>query len=143
MKICITTRFRGAENKGDIVSLSAAVRAAGLEDFSFIRDIENYQKTFDDPKALWQRTREEIKKCDALLIDVSDQPSGGRVIEAGIAFALDMPIVVLVKEGLHYKDIYNGIGTCIIRYNTYEDITKGLTDFLGGDLSFRAANIEI
>ncbi len=130
MKICITTRFKGAENKEDIVKLCAAVRAAGMEEFSFIRDVENYQKTFDDPKKLWQRTKEEIKKCDALLIDVSDHPSGGRVIEAGIAFALDMPVVVLAKEGLDYKDIYDGIGARIIRYNTYEDITKGLVNFL-------------
>jgi nucleoside 2-deoxyribosyltransferase len=129
MKVCITTRFKAAENKKDIVNLCAAVRAAGMEDFSFIRDVENYQKTFNDPKDLWKRAKEEIEKCDALLIDVSDNPSGGRVIEAGIAYALDMPIFVLIKDELQYKDIYDGIGTTIIRYKTYADITRSLFNF--------------
>ncbi|HEX6258636.1 MAG TPA: nucleoside 2-deoxyribosyltransferase [Candidatus Saccharimonadales bacterium] len=130
MKICVTTRFKGEENKQDIVDLCAAVRAAGLEDFSFIRDIENYQKTFNDPKELWQRAKQEITQCDALLIDVSDNPSGGRVIEAGIAYALDMPIFVLVKKGLEYKDVYNGIATVVIKYEAYADVTKALRNFI-------------
>lgn len=129
MKVCVTTRFKGAENKEALVALCAAVRAAGMEDFSFIRDVENYQKTFNDPKELWKRAREEIRKCDALLIDVSDNPTGGRVIEAGIAYALDLPIFILVKEGLQYKDIYDGIGTVVIKYETTEDITKTLARF--------------
>lgn len=130
MKVCVTTRFKGDENKNDIINLCAAVRAAGMEDFSFIRDIEHYQKTFSDPKELWKRAKEEIEKCDALLIDISDNPSGGRVLEVGIAYALGMPIFVLVKKGMVYKDIYQGVGTAIIQYNTYEDITKALTPFL-------------
>ena len=127
MKVCVTTRFKGDENKNDIINLCAAVRAAGMEDFSFIRDIENYQKTFSDPKELWKRAKEEIEKCDALLIDISDNPSGGRVIEAGIAYALGMPIIVLVKKGLIHKEVYDGIGSAIITYDTYEDVTKELT----------------
>ncbi len=130
VKVCVTTRFKGDENKKDIVDLCAAVRAAGMEDFSFIRDIENYQKTFNDPKELWQKACEEIRQCDALLIDISDNPSGGRVIEAGIAYALGMPIFVLIKEGLAYKEIYDGIGTIVIHYTTYVDITKALSRFL-------------
>lgn len=130
MKVFITTRFKGDANKDDIVNLCTAVRTAGMEDFNFIRDIENYQKTFEDPKELWQRAKEEIINCDALLVDVSDNPGGGRVIEAGIAYALGKPIFVLVKEGLAYKDIYDGIGTVVITYSSYQDITKALSAFL-------------
>ncbi len=90
MKVFVTARFKDA-NRGDIEALCAAVSAAGLEDFSFIRDIENYQKIFDNPVELWQRAREELTRCDALLVDVSDFPTGGRVIEIGIAFGLKCP----------------------------------------------------
>ena len=107
-----------------------------MEDFSFIRDIENYQKVFNDPKELWQRAKEAIEKCDALLIDISDNPSGGRVIEAGIAYALNMPIFVLVKKGLAYKDIYDGIGTLVIQYETSQDITDALARFLKNKKDF-------
>jgi hypothetical protein len=35
----------------------------------FIRDIENYQKIFDNSFNLMKRAKEEIEKCDVLLID--------------------------------------------------------------------------
>ena len=126
MVVCVTARFKGTENKTDIEALCSAVHAAGLEDFSFIRDVENYQKTFDDPKELWDRARIEISACDALLIDISDVPSGGRIIEVGMAFALDIPIVVVVKKGVAHKEIYDGVAEEIIEYETYKDITKAL-----------------
>ena len=129
MKVCITTRFKDAK-KEDIEALCAAVKASGMEDFSFIRDIENYQKIFNDPVELWRRARDEIAKCDALLIDVSDAPTGGRVIEAGIAFGLKLPIFVVVKKGIEYKEVFDGIATEVIRYEDYHDITSELAAFL-------------
>lgn len=130
MKIYIAARFKGAENKPEIESLCAAVRASGLEDFCFIRDVENYEKTFDNPQELWARTLQEMNACDAFLIDVSDRPTGGRVIEAGIAYAQKQPIFVLVKSGVDYKEIYDGIATLVITYDDYSDIIEPLKNYL-------------
>lgn len=129
MKVFVTSHFKLGENKSDIEELCAAVHAAGLVDFSFIRDIEHYQKLFPDPKELWERAKTEIAACDALLIDLSDNPTGGRVVEAGIAFALNKPIFVIVKEGLTYKEVYNGIATDVITYRNYDDVTNALTKY--------------
>lgn len=129
MKVCVTARFKDA-NREDIEALCVAVKASGMEDFSFIRDIENYQKIFNDPVELWQRARDEIAKCDALLIDVSDAPTGGRVIEAGIAFGLKLPIFVAVKRGTEYKEVFDGVATEVIQYDDYRDITSRLAAFL-------------
>lgn len=52
MRIFITATFKGEEDKTDVEQMCAMVREAGFEDFSFIRDIENYQKIFSDPKEL-------------------------------------------------------------------------------------------
>lgn len=132
MRVYITSRFKNAtENKPAIEALCAAVKLAGMEDFNFIRDIENYEKTFDDPKELWTRAREELEKCDALLIDISDSPSGGRVIEAGMAYALKLPIFVAVKNGVSYKEIYDGIATKIIRYDDFDDLIPTLAIYAG------------
>lgn len=127
MKVYVTARFKGAKKK-DIEQLCRAIRDSGFEDFSFIRDIENYQKKFDDPKDLWESAKKEIAKCELLLIDISDTPSGGRVVEAGIAYGLGIPIIIVVKRAVEFKDFYNGIATKIIVYDTYPDITKALKE---------------
>ena len=129
MKIYITARFKGLDNKADIEALCAAVKASGMEDFCFIRDVENYQHTFDDLKELWQRATEEIANCDALLIDVSDNPGGGRVAEGGIAYALNKPIFVIVKQGADYKSMFDGLATQVIQYGTFSDITPQLSHY--------------
>lgn len=128
MKIYITSRFKGSsENKTEIEKLCSAVRNAGIKDFHFIRDIENYQTNFFvNQKELWTAARECIEDCDALLIDVSDAPSGGRLIEAGMAYSLNKPIYVIVKNNIEYKDFYNGIATLVIKYDDINDITEKL-----------------
>ncbi len=129
MRVYVTARFKGIENKADIEALCAAVHQAGLEDVCFIRDVEHWQKAFPDPRELWSRSLLEVKQCDALLIDVSDNPGGGRVLEAGIAYALGMPIFVLVKEGIPYKEIFTGIATEVITYAAYDDIIPALSTY--------------
>lgn len=125
----ITSRFNGLD-KTDIESLCTAVRSAGFEDFSLIRDVENYQKTFDDPKKLMQRARHELEKCDALLIDMSDNPSGGRVLEAGMAYALQKPVYVVARDGTTPKEVFAGIATQMITYTDYSDLTQQLSKLL-------------
>lgn len=132
MKIYITSRFKGSsENKMDIDKLCMALRNAGIEDFNFIRDVEHYQSnTFNNQKELWSAALKYLTECDALLIDISDSPSGGRLVEAGMAFSLNKPIYVIVKNGVEYKDFYDGIATKIIRYDEFDDITRQFKLFL-------------
>lgn len=127
----ITARFSdAAESKDRIDESCAAVAAAGFEDFHFIRDVEHYQKNvFPTQRELWATAKECIEACDALLIDVSDAPSGGRVVEAGIAYALGKPVFVIVQKGIPYKDFYNGIATAVIEYESLSDIVPELRPY--------------
>lgn len=130
MRIYITSRFKGSsENKNEIEELCTAVRNAGMEDFHFIRDVEHYQSNFfENQKELWSNACKYLEGCDALLIDISDSPSGGRLIEAGMAYSLNKPIYVIVKNGVEYKDFYDGIATILIKYDDISDITEKLRD---------------
>jgi len=130
VKIYITARFKGNENKEELEELCEAVKASGMEDFCFIRDVENYQKIFEEPKFLWNRAKFELKKCDALLVDVTDAPSDGRIAEAGMAYAIGLPIFVIVKNNVEYKPLFSGIATKIITYDKYQDITEPLAEYL-------------
>lgn len=130
MRVFITASF--GDSKENIGKLCALVEAAGFEDFCFIRDVENYQKVFDDPKELMRRAREEIEKSDALLIDMTDKPTG-RAIEAGIAYALGKKIIVIMKKGTQVKDTARGIADVIIEYDDINDVAEGLKIFCGSE----------
>ena len=125
MKVFITASFKGGENKKEIELLCFLVKKSGFHDYCFIRDIENYQKIFDDPKKLMDKAKEEIKKCDVLLIDMTNKPTG-RAIEAGIAFAQNKKVISIMKKGTRIKDTVRGISDMIIEYEDIRDIIKPL-----------------
>ena len=127
MRIYITASF--GSSKEEIEKLCSLVKSAGFEDFCFFRDVENYQKIFDNPKDLMQRSKLEIKKSDALLIDMTDKPTG-RAIEAGIAYALGKKIIVIMKNGTKIKDTTKGISDLVVEYEQIQEIVPKIKDFL-------------
>lgn len=129
MKIFITAPFKEGENKSEIENLCSLVKEAGFNDFCFIRDIENYQKMFHDPRELMSRAKTEVLKCDALLIDLST-PSTGRAIEAGIAFSAGKKIIIIIHKGVQLRDNAKGIADKIIEYVDLTDIVQPLKEFL-------------
>lgn len=52
--------------------MCSLVNRSGFKDFCFIRDVENYEKIFDDAFKLMQRAKEEIAQCDVLLIEYKE-----------------------------------------------------------------------
>ena len=125
MKVFITTSFKEGKNKEEIELICSLVKESGFQDFCFIRDIENYQKVFDDSRKLMNRAKKEIEKCDILLIDMTNKPTG-RVIEAGIAFAQNKRIISIMKKGTKIKDTTRGISDAVIEYKNIKDIVKPL-----------------
>lgn len=126
----ITLSFKGfGQNRDAVEQLCSLVQRAGWEDFCFLRDAENYQKTFDSPQALMSRSREEITKSDALLLDMTEGPTG-RAIEAGIAYALGKKVIVIMKNGTVIKDTVRGIADAVVEYNFIEDIISPLNKLL-------------
>lgn len=41
-----------------------------------------------------------------------------------------MPIFVLVKQGVEHKDIFDGVATKVIKYETYTDVTASLASIV-------------
>ena len=122
----VSASFQNAENKKEIEYLCKLVKSAGFEDFCFIRDIENYQKIFDNPSELMKRAKEEIEKSDYLLIDMTEKPTG-RSIEAGMAYALGKKVVVIMKRGTRIKDTTIGISAKVIEYDNLNEIVSSLS----------------
>ncbi|OGM19982.1 hypothetical protein A2955_02200 [Candidatus Woesebacteria bacterium RIFCSPLOWO2_01_FULL_37_19] len=125
MKVFITASFKEGKNKPEIEQLCKIVKNAGFEDFCFIRDVENYQKIFNNPIELMDGARTEILNCDALLFDATEK-STGRAIEVGIAFANQKKIIMIMKEGTSIKDTLRGVADVVITYKVIEDIQDDL-----------------
>ena len=119
MKIYITAPFRDWENKDKIEYICSMVRRSWFEDYCFVRD----EKMFDDEYEMMRRAKEKIEKCEALLIDY-DGPTHGRMIELGIAYAMNKKIVLITKRWTHIKDTVRGVSNSIIEYENIEDIIE-------------------
>jgi len=129
MRCYVTSSF--GDSREEIEKLCLVVRQAGFEDFSFIRDVENHRKTFDNPKDLMRRAVEEIEKSEAFLIDMTDKPTG-RAIEAGIAYSLGKMIIVIMRKGTEVKDTTKGVANVLIEYDVIDDILLGLSNIPKG-----------
>lgn len=125
MKTYITASFKWLDNQKEIEYLCNIVQRWGLDSFCFIRDVEHYQKLFTDPQELMQRAKEEIEKCDALLIDYNG-PASGRMIELGIAYAMSKYIIIITTRGTIIKETIQWVADIIIEYDTIEDIIPHL-----------------
>ena len=132
MKLFITASFKNGENKEEIERLCRLVKQAGFSDFCFIRDVEHYQKIFNDPAELMMRAKDEISISDALLIDMTDKPTG-RAMEAGIAFALGKKVIVIAKKGIKLKDTARGIANLVLEYDKIDDIVMPLKEWLSNN----------
>lgn len=129
MKIYITASFKGSDNKAEIEHLCSLVKESGFEDFCFIRDIENYQKVFDDAHELMRRAKEEIEKCGALLIEY-DGPGHGRMVELGIAYGLNKKVILITKQGTFVKETIRGVTDRVIEYKKLSDIVEPMSQLL-------------
>lgn len=128
-RIYITVSFQEGKNKDEIENLCTLVKSAGFEDFCFIRDVENYQKVFNDPSELMNRAKKEIRKSECLLVDMTNKPTG-RAIEAGIAYTMGKKVIVIMKKGTQIKDTTRGISTTVIEYDKIDEIVEPLSQLV-------------
>jgi len=125
----ITATYKGTDNRAKIERLCMLVAQAGWEAFCFVRDVEGWEHVFDDPRELMARSLAEIAACDALLIDLTEKPTG-RAYEAGMAYALGKPVIVILRRGTPIKDTTRGIAAAIIEYDRIEAIVAPLRSLL-------------
>jgi nucleoside 2-deoxyribosyltransferase len=124
-RLFITSTFKEQESRDEVSIMSGLAKAAGWQDFSFVRDTEHFQQIFANPKDMMRQATEEIAKCDALLIDLTEKHTGS-TMQAGIAYALGKQIIVIVKKGTYIKTATKGIAAAIIEYQDLPDILEPL-----------------
>lgn len=108
-------------NKLVINEISSALERIGYKTSCIVRDIENDGQVKYDPFKLMELTFKEIDSCDLLVIELTEK-GVGLGIEAGYAFAKDIPIFTIVKKGADISETLIGISQKILFYDDIEDI---------------------
>jgi len=108
-------------NRRDIEKISARLGAEGIETICVARDLENWGKTQYPPETLMKKSTAEIDACDFILVELSEK-GVGIGIEAGYAYAHEIPIITIAKTGCEISETLRGISSQIFIYDRIENL---------------------
>lgn len=116
-----------ASNKPTIEALTTALTTAGFTTTCIHRDVELFGEVQLSPAALMDKTFEVIRSCDLVVIELSEK-GVGLGIEAGYAFARDIPVVAVARKGADISNTLRGVSREVFEYESWEELGV----FLGG-----------
>ena len=124
MKVYLAIKFyEDCENRDFIEKISYALEENGIAMVSMTRDFEKWGQVRFSPEELMIKSFEQIDLCDLVLVELSEK-GVGIGIEAGYAYAKDIPIISIAKSGCDISSTLQGIskGTC--NYNGIDDLKE-------------------
>ena len=128
MKAYISIKYRaGNSNKECIDKISAALERNGFETVCIARDIEKWGEIELSPHELMQRAFAEIDLSDLLVVDLTEK-GVGLGIEAGYAYAKQIPIVVIARKCSDISTTLQGIARKLFLYDEFEELTDFFED---------------
>lgn len=139
MKAYISIKYRADNgNKDCIEKISSALERNGFETVCIARDIEKWGQVQLSPHELMQRAFAEIDSSHLIVVDLTEK-GVGLGIEAGYAYAKQIPIVVIARVGSDISITLQGIAKNLFLYDEFEDLVHFFEDitFLGIDGGFR------
>jgi hypothetical protein len=113
------------KNKDLIRSISHACQINGLHCFCIAQDIEMWGEKSFEPADLMRISFEYIRSSDFVLIEFSEK-GVGIGIEAGYAFALNLPIYVIHLPEVEVSETLKGIATAIFPYDSLDALPSVL-----------------
>lgn len=90
-----------------------------------VRDYQKLAPGDYSPEKLMKLAFKLIDKSDIMVLEMSEK-GVGLGIEAGYAYAKDIPIIVIAKEGSDISETLVGIAKKIIYYKESKDLSKML-----------------
>ena len=128
MKAYISIKYReDNSNKDCIQKISAALQRNGFETVCIARDIENWGQVQLNPQELMQRALAEIDSSHLVVVDLTEK-GVGLGIEAGYAYAKQIPIVVIAKTGSDISTTLQGIARKLFLYDEFVNLADFFED---------------
>ena len=98
----------------------------GFDTVCIARDFEKWGQVHLNSQELMQLAFDQIDKCDFLIVDLTEK-GVGIGIEAGYAFAKNIPIITIAFKGSDISDTLQGITSQIFFYDNYDDLLPFFT----------------
>jgi len=128
-KVFIAGAFRKKKYQIFLESIEKILKAKGYRTVIGARDIDNYCKIPIERNLFWKKIIKEIKSSDMLLVDMKNVGTGfGRVIEAGIAKALGIKVILLYPARFKTDECLEEIADKIISYKTLKSLENKLRE---------------
>ena len=128
MKAYISIKYHADNsNKDCIENISSALERNGFETVCIARDIEKWGEVQLSPHELMQRAFAEIDSSHLLVVDLTEK-GVGLGIEAGYAYAKQIPIAVIARQGSGISATLQGIARKLFLYDEFEELTDFFED---------------
>lgn len=122
MKAYISIKYHeDYSNKTIVDKISSILEKNGYETICIVRDIGMKEQNKYNPYELMKLTFEKIDICDLVIIDLTEK-GVGLGIEAGYAYAKEIPIITIAKSGSDISETIKGISKEVFYYNNIEDL---------------------
>ena len=137
MKAYISIKYReDNSNKDCIENIPAALVQNGFETVCIARDIEKWGQVELSPQELMRRTFTEIDSSNLIVVDLTEK-GVGLGIEAGYAYAKQIPIVVIARKGSDISTTLQGIAQKLFLYEKFEDLNQLFQGITSSDIGTR------
>lgn len=128
MKAYISIKYcADNSNKDCIDNISSALERNGFDTVCIARDVEKWGEIQLGPHELMQRALAEIDSSHLVVIDLTEK-GVGLGIEAGYAYAKQIPIVVIARRGSDISTTLQGIARKLFLYDEFEELTDFFED---------------
>ena len=108
-------------NRPRIEGISAVLKSCGFETVCLARDVECWGQVQLDPAELMTRSFAELDDCDVAVVDLSEKGVGVG-IEAGYAYARQIPILTIAAHGADVPTTLRGISREVFQYRQFDDL---------------------
>ena len=124
MKAYISIKYRADNsNKECIEHISTALERNGFGTVCIARDIEKWGQVQLSPHDLMQRAFAEIDSSNLLVVDLTEK-GVGLGIEAGYAYAKQIPIVVIARRASDISMTLQGIVRELFLYDEFGELNQ-------------------
>ena len=128
MKAYISIKYRADNSNKDCVdNISSALERNGYETVCIARDVEKWGKVQLSPHELMGRAFAEIDSSNLFVVDLTEK-GVGLGIEAGYAYAKQIPIVLIARKGSDISATLGGIAKKLFLYDEFEELTGFFED---------------
>ncbi|TFG71630.1 MAG: nucleoside 2-deoxyribosyltransferase [Anaerolineales bacterium] len=124
MKVYLAIKYHADHaNRARIEGITAVIEALGHKTICVTRDLEQWGAVSYTPDVLMARSFDAINACGIMVVDLTEKGVGVG-IEAGYAYAREMPIITIAQADAPLSTTLRGISMEVFSYSDYNDLTE-------------------